>query len=491
MNWRHILAAFGAVLAVTCAGAQEKLLKNAIKEGRKADSFYEIENPNYRFSLSDFQSLASKYDCILEYSTKDVQRFGSVSQVVDRAYLLPRSEFNDFICACLSRPWGGAGLSSKTQRGAGWMYFYPDKQARKESYFFKYDNVWWSGRTADGLIDGSGEGFAANDTWMVAFKGTFCKGYPSGSIRFRWLSKKKTGDGFQQDKVVEMTTACGTFHDDIAWFKIGDRYGFMDAAQQRLLEPKYGMVLQDFKDSFPGTNYAVIKHTDGLEWKMNRNGELFAYSDNQQKIFADIEAAKVEAEKRKAEERRLAAEKRKVERAEQEKEAARKRVQAEEQRQSYLAAIKANMDKSRWLQGDRLCLEYFNPGNYITGTLEEFNADKSKCRIKIVTSPGSRMQYNGENLEKNTTMWIATSGEGWHVALPEEIEAANRQDNSTYQAKTQLRLPRKCPDCNGSGWKTETVTHHGWLGSYTERESKKCYRCDGSGWIEETQTLTF
>ena len=97
MNWRHILAAFGAVLAVTCAGAQEKLLKNAIKEGRKADSFYEIENPNYRFSLSDFQSLASKYDCILEYSTKDVQRFGSVSQVVDRAYLLPRSEFNDFI----------------------------------------------------------------------------------------------------------------------------------------------------------------------------------------------------------------------------------------------------------------------------------------------------------------------------------------------------------------------------------------------------------
>ena len=177
----------------------------------------------------------------------------------------------------------------------------------------------------------------------------------------------------------------------------------------------------------------------------------------------------LDAEKRKAEERRLAAEKRKAERAEQEKEAARKRVQAEEKRQSYLAAIKANMDKSRWLQGDRLCLEYFNPGNYITGTLEEFNADKSKCRIKIVTSPGSRMQYNGENLEKNTTMWIATSGE----------------------AKTQLRLPRKCPDCNGSGWKTETVTHHGWLGSYTERESKKCYRCDGSGWIEETQTLTF
>ena len=74
----------------------------------------------------------SKYDCILEYSTKDVQRFGSVSQVVDRAYLLPRSEFNDFICACLSRPWGGAGLSAKTQRGAGWMYFYPDKQVRQD-----------------------------------------------------------------------------------------------------------------------------------------------------------------------------------------------------------------------------------------------------------------------------------------------------------------------------------------------------------------------
>ena len=101
------------------------------------------------------------------------------------------------------------------------------------------------------------------------------------------------------------------------------------------------------------------------------------------------------------------------------------------------------------------------------------------------------MQYNGENLEKNTTMWIATSGEGWHKALPEEIEAANKQDNSTYQAKTNLTLPKKCPNCNGKGWVSREVTHRGWLGSYTDTETSKCYRCDGTGWIEETQTLTF
>lgn len=491
MNTRSIWAALGAVLVATGVSAQEKLFKNAIQAGRKADSFYEVVNPNHRYSLSDFESVAGKNDCILQYTTTEVKRFGDISTVVDRAYFLPRSEFFDFIYANLSKPWGGSGLASKTSGGSGMMWYYPDKQAKKESYFFKYDNVYWSGQVVDGMIHGSGEGFAYNEKWMVAFKGTFHKGYPSGKTPFRWLSRRDTGDGFKADKVTDMTAPCGTFHDDMAWFEVGGKYGFIDASARQLMEPKFGPVVQDFKDSYTGTNYAVIKHSDGLEWKMNRKGELFAYSDNQEKIFAERKAAAELAEKAAAEERRKASEQRKAERAVQERQAEQKRVQTEEQRRSYLAAIKANMDKNRWLQGDRLCLEYFDPGNYITGTLEEWNADKSKCRIKIVTSPGSRMQYNGENLEKNTTMWIATSGEGWHKALPEEIEAANRLDNSTYQAKTTLTVPKKCPRCNGKGLITEQVTHSGWLGSYTSTETNRCHRCDGTGWIEETQTLTF
>ena len=106
MNLNRFLAALGAVLVVTSVSAQEKLLKNAIKQGRKADSFYEVENPNYRYTISDFQSLASKNDCILEYTTTRVRRFGDEAVVVDRAYLLPRSELMDFICANLSKPWG-------------------------------------------------------------------------------------------------------------------------------------------------------------------------------------------------------------------------------------------------------------------------------------------------------------------------------------------------------------------------------------------------
>ena len=492
MDRRSIIAAIGAVLMVTCLSAQEKQFKAAIKEGRKADSFYVIENPNYRYSVSDFQSLAAKYDCIFEYTTKEVQRFGSVSQVVDRAYLLPRSEFYDFICANLSQPWGSAGLATKTKGNAGWMYYYPDKNARKQSYFFRYDNVYWSGPNDGGLISGTGEGFAYNDTWMVAFSGKFHKGYPSGRVKFRWLSKKQTGDSFKADKVIEMTSFSGGFHDDMAWFKIEDKYGFIDAASQQLMEPKYGTIVSDFRDApFAGTNYAVIKHTDGYEWKMNRSGELFAYSDAQEKIFADQKAAQLEAERQAAEQRRLAAEKRKADRAVAEKQAEQKRIKAEEDRRAYIASVKANMDKSRWMLGDRLCLEYYNPGTYITGTLESWNEDKSRCQIKVVTSPGSRMKYNGENLEKNTTMWVAASGEGWHKAMPEEIEAANRQDNSTYQAKTDILLPKKCPDCNGTGWITRRVTHRGWLGSYTDTETSKCSRCDASGWIEQTQTLTF
>lgn len=471
MNLNRFLAALGAVLVVTSVSAQEKLLKNAIKQGRKADSFYEVENPNYRYTISDFQSLASKNDCILEYTTTRVRRFGDEAVVVDRAYLLPRSELMDFICANLSKPWGGAGLASKTQRGTGWMYYYPDKRSRKESYFFRYDNVYWSGKIDGGLISGTGEGFAYNDTWMVAFKGSFWKGYPSGSILYRWILKRESTDGFHSDKVLEMRCNCGTFHDDMAWFEVKGKYGFINAATQSLLEPKFGPVLKDFKDYFSGKNYAVIKHTDGYEWKVDRDGNIFAYSDEQQKIFDDqkreAELAKAAAEAKAAEERRIA-----------ELKAAEERRIAEEQRQIYLQKVQKNMDISKWQRGDRLCLEFGKQGQYITGTLEEWNPDKTKCRIKIVTSPGARIRYNGDNLEKNNYVWIDTKGEGWHKALPEEIEAANRDDNSTYRETHSLVTVRKCPNCDGTGNSSRS--------SYSY---KKCYRCDGTGLIEQTQTF--
>ena len=41
-------------------------------------------------------------------------------------------------------------------------------------------------------------------------------------------------------------------------------------------------------DTPSGSNYAVVKNNkDGLDWKMNRSGSLFAYSDAQQKKIDD------------------------------------------------------------------------------------------------------------------------------------------------------------------------------------------------------------
>ena len=77
-----------------------------------------------------------------------------------------------------------------------------------------------------------------------------------------------------------------------------------------------------------------------------------------------------------------------------------------EKREAYLQKIKPLMDKNKWQRGDRLCLEFVRQGQYITGTVEEWNGDKSKCRIKIVTSPNGNMSYNGDILSKNNLTTI-------------------------------------------------------------------------------------
>lgn len=482
MKARTLLLSIAALLLAVSASAQEKLFKSALQKGRNPDSFYVIENTNVKYTFGDFRTVAQKNGYLLDptYTTQQVSRFGDVATVISVVRFLPESEYLSYIQANVARGWSGIGLSTMKQDGDAFLYYYPHWDKKKDSYFYQFHNVYWSGEWDNHLISGSGEGFAYDGMWYVAFKGSFHKGYPTGKATFRWVKRNDIKLMYTAGKEKEMASNSSKFHDDMAWFSVGDKYGFIDAAKQNIVAPTFKTIVAEFKDNVSSdANYALIKHTDGYEWKMNRAGELYAYSDAQQKIFDEEKAA---AEKARQEAARIAAEERRI----AEQKAAEERRKAEEERREYLAKVKANSDKSRWQQGDRLCLEFGKPGQYITGTLEEWNGDKSKCKIKIVTSPGSRVQYNGENLEKNNTMWIATSGEGWHKALPEEIEVANRDDRSTHHETHTIDTAVICPDCGGKGYKTYTTT--GWFGT-TNEHTEKCYRCNGVGFIQKTQTF--
>lgn len=470
---RHfILLLLGVLLGSVSLTAQEKLFKSALEKGPDPDGFYTIYNTKTKYSLDDFRSVARRNNYLLhpQYRSKEVNRFGDVTTFVEVIRFVPETEHLATLFYALTDGLRkGESFRELRHGGSAMLYFYPTPKKEKD-YFWRYNNIYWSGAIENNWISGTGVGIAMSDKWIVGFSGNFYKGYPQGKTHFRWIELKDIKVNYDASKVYRVSANMGTFRDDMTWFEIDGRYGFVNALTHTKIAPQFRSVVSNFQEQSSGSNYAVVVNPrDGKEWKMSRTGELFAYSDAEQKKIDEAKAEearlRIEAQKKAEEERRIAEEK-----------AAEQRRIAEEKRLAYLKKVQANSDKNKWQRGDRLCLEFGREGQYITGTLEEWNKDKSKCKIKIVTSPGSRIRYNGDNLEKNNLIWISTSGEGWHKALPEEIEAANRDDSSTHYERHTIQTLVKCHECGGDGNTS----------SYSYR---KCSRCDGTGLIMKEQTF--
>jgi len=103
--------------------------------------------------------------------------------------------------------------------------------------------------------------------------------------------------------------------------------------------------------------------------------------------------------------------------------------------ESILRRIKTNKNTKLWSLGCYLCYRYSNGEEYVLATLEEWNNNHSKVKIKIVASPSANRVLNGDLLEKNNTFWVSAQNEGWHLALDEEISIALKKDNSEKATK--------------------------------------------------------
>ncbi len=88
--------------------------------------------------------------------------------------------------------------------------------------------------------------------------------------------------------------------------------------------------------------------------------------------------------------------------------------------------IKTNSNKALWKLGCKLCNQTTN--GIICGVLNQWNENKTKVLVKILTSPGG--SYEGEQLTKNNTIWVSSSGKGWHLCLEDEIQTSLNNDNS-------------------------------------------------------------
>ncbi len=142
----------------------------------------------------------------------------------------------------------------------------------------------------------------------------------------------------------------------------------------------------------------------------------------------DEEKMKLETEKRKQEEERIRQEQEKKQiAAEQQK---RKEVQKAEQdriakkEQERKQKIQSNSNSSLWSLGSKVCNEI--NGGIVVGVINQWNENKSSALIKILSAP-SGSKYEGEKLYEDATVWIATSGKGWHGCLDDEFEKASTQ----------------------------------------------------------------
>lgn len=219
---------------------------------------------------------------------------------------------------------------------------------------------------------------------------------------------------------------------------------------------------------------------------IDKNGEFVDWGPNEKAKLAEQENAE------KARQQRI---KDSIARVEQ------LRLEAERKKAELERKVAINCNPKLWTQGDHICYSLPNYSGKITcGTLEEWNPNHTKAKIKVVTSPSKNATYNGEQLFKNNTFWIDTKGTKWHKAVEGEFEASLEYDNSVkgpdviYQTTTSSSSgPVRyddCPRCKGTGRATCYSCggdgYSGWSNdelctSCHGSGHEKCYDCNGLG----------
>ena len=466
---------------------EEELFREALSWERDYRDYYVLINQTQKMvKVEDLTSICEQYGYLYreDYVTKDIDRFGDKAATVLKFWFLPKASYWRYVFEWTDR----TSTKSESLEAKGSVWFFDVTQYNLSNKLSLLRDCYWSGNVVDGFIDGTGAGICQlNDESFCYFSGQFRKGFPLGRACFRkfvtkgtwgYGPKEKLPDGSKSNGAAFHWIEVGQMSDGMATFryldnggdragKTSDLYGFVNENGLVAIAPTYKEV-HNFSDG-----KAAVRNNKGEGVYIDKVGQFVDYTEEQKIIFADAKAEE-ERIKAEAEQQRLLAE----QKAEEE------RKLAEEKRLAYLQKIQPLMDKNKWQIGDRLCLEFARQGQYITGTLEGWNPDRSKCKLMIVTSPGARVRYNGYNLEKNSLVWIPSSGDGWHKALPEELEAANRDDNSTYT--NTISTLAKCPECNGKGYVEYTYT--GWFGS-TGKGTRTCSRCEGTKFVMQDQKL--
>ena len=455
---------------------EDKHFREAMTNGRQQKSYYELVNEDKKvIKLDDLTSYCRAHNFMWskDYKTKEISKFGDVATSIYKFYFLPVEEFPLYVFE-----WTDRTMSrSSDLRSKGSVYFYVPES---DAFMCLRDEALWTGTVSNGYVEGTGAGiWKKDDRNYYYFSGTFKNGFPVGKAKYRIIDtegagswgyspretmpsgKAGTGPAFREVEVGEMSDGMALFRylDNGEKSKSGSElYGYVNQSGSIVIKPTYKTA-----HAFNNGRAAVV-NDKGEDVYIDKTGQFVDYTPKQKEIFAEAKA-KEDAEKAEQERQRLLAE---------QKAAEEKRI-AEAKEADLKRRIEANKNPRLWSRGCRLAYRFSNGYEYVLATLEEWNEDRSKVKIKIVASPSAQRSINGDMLEKNNTMWVSTRNEGWHLALDEEITAALNNDNSV---KKETVVVSTSTSSSGSGYSTcSTCRGAGMI---------KCTNCYGKGYVEDS-----
>lgn len=320
--------------------AQEKLFKEAVQKGRSTGSFYQLENSKGKaLSIEKIKSFAKENGYITgNYTTKSISRFGDVSSTISTLEFLPKSEYASYIYENL-RDNSALNLDRFTNKGEAYIYLQDNQSG---SYFWKADNVSWTGSLSGNSIQGEGSGFLqmGNDA-LVFFNGKFDKGIPQGVVSYKLYSLKGELDKYSSSKVKKSTTKVGSFHEGLAQFEHNGKYGFINEEAKTVISPKFESVVEGF------TNNRATVMSDNKEVWIDKTGKIISLTDHQKELIAAAEKKRQEEERqaRIAEQERL---------KQEEIAALKKREQEKLAEQRRLAQIKQDVELKKNCVGKKI-----------------------------------------------------------------------------------------------------------------------------------------
>lgn len=372
---------FVLMLLAICSGswAQDKLFNEAIQRGRNPGQFYMLDNQKGKsLKLEDLNSYCAAHNYITGRSTtKKVSRFGDVAETISTFEFLPMSEFETYMYYHM-RPDRTVEHAHLVNKGSAYCFL---KQSGKDTYFWRCNNISWSGQVTDGKLDGSGVGFGkVSETLIVCFYAKFDKGMPVGKNSFQWYFLNGTPRPFASSQLSAHTATVYEFHEGLAAFETNNQFGFIDESGKTAVSPTFVAVTQGF------TNGKAIVKNDKEEIVIDRNGHQLDLSDRQKQIYTEEKAA-AEA---KAEAERIAAEEREI---------ARKKAE-EERRQAAIKAEERRIDEIRnAIEGDRIvyCQDWKHT-EYTNFLFWRIPSESSTYKMKVICFVEKNVN-NGERLQ--------------------------------------------------------------------------------------------